>query len=546
MVKSKIILIGAILLLIAASDLWAQDNYYFVAFEDKLNNGFSVNQPNEFLSQKAIERRSKQGIIIQEQDLPITLSYKTSIENQGVEVFESSKWFNGVIIRANSQEAEQLKSLSFVSNTTYLAPQNYSGRSGANADLLVANFYSDSLFQNEILNVAEMHAEGFYGNGMTIAVLDGGFRNVNSVSPFSHLYTNNQILYTYDFVSKSSDVYQYSAHGTKVLSLMAAEIENTYQGVAPRANYMLFVTENVPSEYRIEEYYWLIGAERADSAGVDVISTSLGYSTFDDPSMNYVQNDMDGSTTVVVKAAHIASEKGIIVVTSAGNEGNKAWVNITSPADMINGLAVGSIQSDYMISSFSSRGPSADGRIKPDVVALGSSAYLIDDSGNITIGSGTSFAAPQIGALAAGVWQAFPEFSYIQVIDAIRMSASNVTSPDSEYGYGIPSFTAIKNYLDAISSTEAVEVYPNPVSNNLLKVKFVDPGKVNSGLIKLYDTSGKLLSEDLYSISWSNNIAYVELRNLTQGLYFLKVIYYSNLTDSGSNPENYQVKIVKL
>lgn len=529
MVKSKIILIGAILLLIVASDLRAQDNYYFVAFEDKLNNGFSVNQPDEFLSQKAIDRRLKQDIILEEQDLPITLSYRTSIENQGIEVFESSKWFNGVIIRATSQEVEQLKSLTFVNNITYLAPQNYAGRIGGNTDLLEENFLSDSLFQNQILNIPEMHAAGYYGTGMTIAVLDGGFRNVNSVSSFSHLYTNNQLLYTYDFVSKSSDVYQYSAHGTKVLSLMAAEIENSYQGIAPRANYMLFVTENVPSEYRIEEYYWLIGAERADSAGVDVISTSLGYSTFDDPSMNYVQNDMDGNTTVVVKAAHIASEKGIIVVTSAGNEGNKAWGSITSPADMINGLAVGSIQSDYMISSFSSRGPSADGRIKPDVVALGSSAYLIDDSGNITTGSGTSFSAPQIGALAAGIWQAYPDYSNLEVIEAMRMSADNVDSPDNEYGYGIPSFTAIVNSLESSITDASLLVYPNPLtSNEILKVKVVNPSKISSIQLDLFETSGKKISTDTYSVSWSDNIANIELQHLRQGLYFLKVSFDSN------------------
>lgn len=523
--------------------LLAQDNYYFVTFKDKLNNGYSINQPQDFLSQKSIDRRLNQGISITEQDLPINASYRTAILDQGVEVFESSKWFNGIIIRSTSQEAEQLKNLTMVASTTYLAPQNYAGRTSGNNELLEADYSpSDTLFQNEILNVQEMHAQGYYGQGMTIAVLDGGFRNVNSIEPFSHLFANNQVTYSYDFVSKTSDVYQYSTHGTKVLSFMAAKKANSFQGIAPDANYLLFVTENVPTEFRIEEYYWLIGAEKADSAGADVINTSLGYSTFDDPNMSYTQDDMDGNTTVVVKAAHIVSEKGMIVVTSSGNTGNKAWRQITSPADIIQGLAVGSIQTDYLRSPFSSFGPSADGRVKPDVVAMGSGAYLINENGSISQGSGTSFASPQVAGLVAGIWQAYPDFSSLEIIDAIRMSSSNVTTPDDEYGYGIPSFTAINNFLEAASTTDPVFVYPNPIANNnLLQVKVLNPGEVNLIQLELFDTTGKKLSTNEYTVNWSSNIASVEMRNLTKGLYFLKVIF-----GSGPAPDSYRARIVKL
>lgn len=543
MAKIKIVIIGIVFLGLT-QDLFGQDNYYFVTFKDKINNGYSINQPNEFLSQKSINRRTNQGIAITDQDLPITTSYKNLIANQGVEVYESSKWFNGIIIRSTSQEAEQLKNLAFVMSTTYLAPPNYAGRFSGKDNLLEEDDSpSDSLFQNEILNVAEMHAQGFYGQGMTIAVLDGGFRNVNSIAPFNHLFSNNQVKYTYDFVSKSANVYQYSSHGTKVLSFMAAEINNSYQGIAPEANYLLFVTENVPSEYRIEEYYWLIGAERADSAGVDVISTSLGYSTFDDQAMNYTQAEMDGNTTIVVKAAHMASEKGIVIVTSAGNEGSSGWGIITSPADMINGLAIGSIQSDYLLSTFSSRGPTADERIKPDVVALGSKAYLVNENGTVSQGSGTSYSAPQVAALVAGIWQAYPNFSSSKVIDAVRMSASNVSSPDNEFGYGIPSFTAINNYLEAASTNETVLVYPNPVdSNNLLKIKVLNPGEVNSVQLDMFDTTGKKISTGLYSVSWSDNIASIEIRNLNKGMYFLKIFFDSDPIANGSET----FRIVKL
>ena len=531
------------LLLLFAQTILAQDNYYFVSFENKEGNGFNINQPEAFLSTKAINRRLNQGIDIYEQDLPITPSYKTTISNQGAEVFESSKWFNGIIIKSTAIEAEQLKNLSFVASITYLAPQNYAGRRSSNQEeLAVSDATTDTLFQNEILNVKEMHSQGYLGQGIRIAVLDGGFRNVDNLSAFGHLYSQSKLDYTYDFVSKTSNVYQYSDHGTKVLSLMTGKILSSYQGVAPEANYMFFVTENVPSEYRIEEYYWLIAAERADSAGVDLINTSLGYSTFDDPQMNYTQEEMDGNTTVVAKAAHIASEKGIIVVASAGNEGNKAWSIITSPADIKDGLAVGSIQTDYGRSGFSSLGPSANGQIKPDVVAMGSSAFLINESGAIIRGSGTSFSAPQVAGLMAGIWQAYPDFSAIELLDAVRMSSSNATTPDNEIGYGIPSFIAINNYLESVSDTEPIMVYPNPIMpSELLKIKIANPSKVNQAQFELYEPSGKKLSGNLFTVSWSNNIASIELQHLSQGLYFLNVLY-----ELDNKPEAYKVRIIKL
>ncbi len=533
MAKSKYIFTSLLiisLIISSYSKLLAQDNYYFVSFKDKVGNGFTIEQPEEFLSTKAIDRRIQQGISIYEQDLPITASYKTTISNQGVEVFEASKWFNGLIIKSTASEAEQLKNLLFVASTTYLAPQNYAGRrSDTQNELDVDDSPTDTLFQNEILNVKQMHGQNYLGNGITIAVLDAGFRNVNSLAAFNHLFTKSKLKFAYDFISKTSDVYQYSSHGTKVLSFMTAQIPDSYRGIAPEANYMLFVTENIPSEYRIEEYYWLMAAEKADSAGVNIISTSLGYNTFDDPQMNYTQEDMDGNTTVVAKAAHIASEKGIVVIASAGNEGNKAWGIITSPADLQNGLAVGSIQTDYAHSSFSSNGPSADGRIKPDVVAMGSNAYLVNENGAVSRGSGTSFSAPQVAALIAGIWQAYPNFSAFNLVEAVRNSASNAIAPDMEIGYGIPSFIAITNYLQSTSTLEQVQVYPNPVApTEMLQVKIVNPSKVDQVQIELFESTGKKIASNLYVVSWSNNIARIELQYLRQGLYFLKVSFDSN------------------
>lgn len=538
MVKSRVVIV-CVLLAISLQYAFAQDNYYFVSFTNKLGNGFSVDQPEAYLSQRAIERRTKQGIFIEEQDLPISSSYRQSIANSGVEIFESSKWLNGIIVKATQAEADQFKSESFVEDVEYLAPVNYSGRSKNEKKLTKVNeAASDSIFQNQILGIAEMHNEGFYGQGMLVALMDGGYYGMDSAEPFDHLYSNNQVAYTYDFISKTSNVYQYSSHGTQVLSLMAAEKDNLYQGIIPEASFMLFVTENVPTEYRIEEYYWLIAAERADSAGVDVISTSVGYNTFDDPSMNYSKQDLDGITSVVSRAAHIASEKGIVVVSSAGNEGVTSWGTINFPSDIINGLAVGSIQTDYGLSIFSSSGPSADGRVKPDVVAMGSNIFVINSTGNVAINNGTSFSAPQVAGLAAGVWEAYPSMSYLDVLNAIRMSADNAASPDNDFGYGIPSFIAIKNYASSIEVHEPVLVYPNPIVNGeLLTVKVVDPTKSDKIKLELFEASGKQLTAVTFGVSWRDNEAVVELKHLPQGLYFLKVLFES---------ESEEFRIVKL
>lgn len=538
MAKNKVIvflLIGWL----ASQKLLAQDYYYFVSFADKQNSSYSIDQPLDFLSPKAIERRQNQNIAITEEDLPVSHSYIESVKSKGVDIFEQSRWFNGVIVRATQPEAEQLKSETFVAGVTYLAPQNYAGRrTGGTQFLHLDSAPSDSLFQNEILGVKEMHNDGYYGENMIIAVLDGGFRGVDSASPFSHLFTENKLLYAYDFVSKTTDVYKYSQHGTKVLSTMAAQKEDSYQGIAPDASFMLFVTENVPTEYRIEEYYWLIAAERADSAGVDIISTSLGYYWFDDPDMDYTQDDLNGATAVVTRAANIASDKGIVLVTSSGNEANVSWGTITFPSDMYNGLSVGSIDSDYGLSYFSSFGPTSDGRVKPEVVAMGGSTYLVSETGNVTNSSGTSFAAPQVAALAAGVWEAYPNFSAKEIVNAIKMSADNAASPSNGYGYGIPSYQAIKNFLEAEGSNLVVDVYPNPIeSGSDLKVKIIDPQETDRVTLEFFESTGKKLSKNVIEVSWRENEAVLTMDQLPKGIYFMKVLF-----DSGSEA----FRIVKL
>lgn len=519
----------------------AQVNSYFVRFTDKENTPYSVNAPEFFLTQRAIDRRTNQGIIVTEDDLPPTPTYLISLENTGsVSVRYVSRWFNGAIIQATSVDAELVKQLSFVADIEYIAPSNAGGRAygGSKFDSLEQPA-SDSLSQFSILGIDEMRGDGIDGTGKMIAVLDGGFRGVDTGIAFGHLFNNNQLISTYDFITGTNNVFQHSSHGTKVLSLMAAaQTSPEYVGIAPGASYLLYITENADNniEYRIEEYWWLIAAEKADSLGADVINTSLGYYSFEDPSMDYTHDDLNGRTAVITLAAQKAAERGIVFVTSAGNTGNKTWEKITFPGDIVDGLAVGSMVNEITISSFSASGPSIDDRIKPDVMAIGSSVYVITEDGRIIRGSGTSYSSPMIAALAAGFWQANPELTALEILDAFRFSSTNSISPDNEIGYGIPSYRALKNYVEHLKAETWASIYPNPTERELL-VYVNDPSEDPLVNIKLYNCNGQPLLFSSLDITWHDNKYILDVSTLPQGIYVLNL---------QSNNNTSQLKFVKL
>jgi len=282
------------------------------------------------------------------------------------------------------------------------------------------------------------------------------------------------------------------------------------------------VTEDVSSEYRIEEYNWLWAAEKADSAGVDIISTSLGYNEFDDPSMNYSAADLDGKTAIVTRAATQAMMKGMVVVCSAGNEGNQPWHYVTAPADAMGILSCGAVSSDGVRVPFSSVGPTADGRIKPDVVALGYGNAVILPTGTVGSRSGTSFASPLIASLAAGIWQAYPKLTAVEVYEAIINSADQARTPDNLKGYGLPDFVGVKNYLARAEMNEAVTIYPNPVFDTALHVLFKEPTN-ESVTVTIYDRLGRTLSESTIDATWRNNPFQINVGGITSGLYLIKV-----------------------
>ena len=478
----KLILLPLILYITEAFS----QNRFVIQLTDKNNSPYSISNPSAYLSPKSIARRTAQNISIDQSDLPVNPAYLTGIANTGAIILNKSKWLNTVSIMAtDSTVIAAINSLPYVSSTKIAGRPGIPGKTDGKSDRLtplnvmplaarVSNLdYGFATNQVLMLNGQYLHNQGFKGEGMVIAVMDAGFLNVDTLACFDKLRNENRILGTWDFVNSETDVYQDDSHGAMVLSLMAADLPGQIIGTAPNADYWLFRTEDGGSEFIIEEYNWASAAEFADSAGVDLINTSLGYTVFWDSTQNHTYTDMDGNTTPITIAADMAASKGILVENSAGNEGNSQWNYIGAPADGDSVMATGAVDSAEFYATFSSNGPSFDGRIKPNIAAQGQGAYVyLPWGGGVAAGSGTSFSGPIMTGMAACLWQAFPGMNNMQIIRAIERSASQFTNPDTLLGYGIPDFQyaktllAIEAYGADYTSDQLVSIGPNPFSDD--------------------------------------------------------------------------------
>jgi len=520
--------IGVMAAVLMALTTSAQVNRYMVFFKDKASNPYSISNPSQFLSERAIDRRIRQDIPVVEQDLPVNPNYVQGVRDAGANTFFQSRWINGVLVQCDASLVPTLNGLAYVDHVELVAPNPKllaSGRKKAIGRTKETKESNATQVQLDLHGLDDMQEAGYKGQELLIAILDDGFLGVNSAQPFQHLYANNQVCLTKDLVYNSNDVYQYDSHGTQVFSVIAAYQDNTFVGGAFEANYMLFVTEDVSSEYRIEEYNWLFAAEQADSAGVDIINSSLGYYNFDDNSMDYPKSAMDGNTTVITRAAQWIADRGVVVVCSTGNEGAIAWQTITAPADARDILAVGSVTSGGVRVPSSSKGPSADGRIKPDVAAMGYETRVILPSGDLGKASGTSLAAPLVTSLAAGVWQRYPSFTNLQVMEAIRVSASQANHPDNLLGYGIPNFVAVVNYLEQVEQANPFDVFPNPVVDDSLTIRPFDPDQVTACDVELISAQGQILTKTPVTFSWTNRTYLMTTEKQTAGMYFLRITW---------------------
>ena len=435
---------------------------YFVGFGDKEDSAFSIDRPREFLGERALARRAKHGSPVTALDLPISAVYEDRVAATGAPVWLRSKWMNGLVVVATPDQLAVIEGLPFVDTAYYVAPHQYEREASrpsvpdldrpapeVTAVPVTRAFYGYGFTNLEAMHGDSLHRLGYRGRGVLVAVFDGGFPDVG-YKDFLGYDQAAAVPAGYDLVEQDSTALDGGAHGSTVLSTMAAHHPFFYIGMAPEARYVLFKTENGRGEHRLEEINYAVALELADSVGVDVVNSSLGYTTFSDSTMNYSYADLDGNRSPASRAVDHAFARGMIVVTSAGNSGSSPWRHLGIPADARGAFSIGAVDDYGTLAAFSSVGPTADGRTKPDVSAPGVMVPAVASNGKgLTGATGTSLSSPQVAALVACLVQAFPRATNQQLLSAIRNTASQAEDPNPEIGYGIPNFAAAYRELES-------------------------------------------------------------------------------------------------
>ncbi len=572
MKKLYLVVFGIILL----SQLsFSQSTRHIVQLKDKKGTAFTLANPSAYLSPKALARRIKQKLSIDSTDLPLSAAYLDSIRSvQGVRIINVSKWLNQVLIQADTPftaaALAKINSFPFVKVTNVIAPRrkpideepinqkfkehiypvkepnpliNRANRSAQTSNVTLN--YGNSFNQIHIHEGEYLHDQGFSGQGMTIAILDAGFSGYKTNSAMDSVRLQGRILGEWDFVLNEASVNEDHPHGLYCFSIIAANKPGAIVGSAPHANFWLLRTEDVFSEYPVEEQNWVVGAEFADSAGADMISSSLGYVDFDDPSYNHSYAQRNGNTSIITIGADLAAKKGMIVMNSAGNYGTLANDNkfVSCPADGDSVVAVGAVDIAGNIAAFSSWGPNGAGKIKPNIVSVGQGTTLANTAGNVSAGNGTSFSCPNMAGLILCLWQAFPEFTNMEIIDAVQKSAHLYNNPNERFGYGIPNFKEaydilfkdkeIKRISNALGS-QWLKAYPVPFEGNFyVALKAPKTGKAT---FQLVDINGKLIAAQTKDITQDQLylIDFNETTMLARGVYFVRY-------DDGSNKQTLSV-----
>ena len=452
-------------------------NYKFrIYLKDKPTSALLKSDSITYLSQKAIDRRSAQQATIDVTDIPVSSLYKDTIRRIGVDIIVQSKWFNTLVIGcADSAKVSEIEQLNFVDSVKFV----WRGKSNAtynmrprlssvdcNTDTLLDSSFGATLKQFELHNAQYLHNAGFRGKGIDIAVIDAGFTNVDVIPSFA----NSNIIGHKNFVP-CGDVFSASDHGTRVVSTMALNVPYKIVGSAPQSSYLLLRSEDESSEFPVEEDYWVAAIEYADSLGIMLVNTSLGYNHFDDSTLNYTHKDLTGKKSLMSRATDMAFDKGMLIVGSAGNEGSKPWSKITVPGDSEKMLTIGAIALDSTLASFSSIGPTADGRIKPDLVSIGRGTVTVGQDGEVSQKNGTSFSSPFMTGLIGSLWSVNPHLNRTKLIEIVRRSSNQFHHPDTIFGYGIPNFEIA--LLDVLQTLKQEQSFTN---SELVELSITDKG----------------------------------------------------------------------
>ena len=529
--KKKFLLISILFISIS---VYSQENEdAWVYMKDKPNSATFLANPLQMLSQRSIDRREKSNISIDEKDVPIHQVYYTKLKNEvTIAVLGKSKWLNAVHVQGTVTQINDLFSkFNFIESIEYANKSlNTSEKSKGNNSLpehyskfneVQTDFnYGAADNQIKMLKGDYLHQQGFTGQNQVIAIIDAGFPNVNTLSAFQRLRDNNQILGGYNFADRNANYYTRNSHGTHVLSTIAGYIENEFVGTAPDAKFYLFISEIAETETVLEETLWVEAAERADSLGVDMINTSLGYTTYDNPNHSHSYADMDGNTTFISRGAEIGVSRGMILVNSAGNSGASSWRYVGAPADASSVFSIGAVNADENIASFSSFGPTADNRIKPDVLAQGQNTTIVNfSSGSVSTSNGTSFSSPVMAGVIACFWEAFPNKTNVEIMNLIRNSSDKYNNPTDQYGYGIPDFEAAYNTVLSLQDFDVfskIKISPNPakdffsiLKNNILLTDYS---------AELFNVLGQKVIEFSKFSSNKKDISFLE-----KGIYLLKI-----------------------
>jgi len=531
-----------LLLVIHLSLVFGQNqsnSYFWIKFKDKNNGGYSLSNPTQFLSQRSVDRRTFQGIAVDSSDLPITQSYIDSVLPYTSGLVHKLKWFNMIVVMMDSAAIDSIRKFSFVDSVATIISYPYKSLSAqnkfesvtpVNQNIVYPDVHGAAYHQLNMMNADLLHQLGYTGGGILISMMDNGCSGGDTLHAFDSV--RPRILDSYDFVTNQPSIYldPEGYHGTETFSCIAANQPYEYIGSAPGASFVLFHTEDNYAEWVMEEYHWAAAAERADSDGAQIFSTSLGYSIFDDNLGSHTYANLDGNKTMITMAGNTAASKGILVFNSVGNEGQNPWYYLIAPADGDSIIAVGAVDSTRMVGAFSSRGPNSAGRIKPDLCAQGAEVYVVFSSGIIGTSGGTSFSCPILAGCAACLWQAFPTKTAKEIKDAIMISADHFWTPNDSIGYGIPNFynayLLLKtNYNgNVLRLSDDAAVYPNPFSDHL-NVSLYNATEGNR-TIELYDMLGrKVLSQQVFLRQNTFEIVTLDqlIGGLAKGEYFLSL-----------------------